>query len=145
MHLRPARADDRSALIALQRRASLAWEEDRAALLAHPEVVDLPLEQILEGQVTVAESGGAAVGFSVVLPEPDGTAELDGLFVEPHAWGRGIGRRLVEAAASAGPWSLTVVANLRAEGFYRACGFEAVGRAPTRFGPAVRMRKPSSP
>src|SRR5271166_3070750 len=49
-------------------------------------------------------------------------AELDGLFVEPKVWRRGIGRGLLEEAqafASAdGAMTLFVVANPRAQNFY---------------------------
>jgi GNAT superfamily N-acetyltransferase len=51
----------------------------------------------------------------VVLPRPDGDAELDGLFVEPGLWKRGIGRLLVRhaerQAMGEGATSLCVVAN----------------------------------
>ena len=49
---------ERSALEELQRRASLIWEEDRDALLAHPDAIELPLEQITDGHTIVAESIG---------------------------------------------------------------------------------------
>jgi GNAT superfamily N-acetyltransferase len=86
---------ERSALEELQRRASLMWEEDRAALLANPDAIELPLEQITGGRTVVAENAGQLLGFSVVLPRDDGDAELDGLFVEPTYWRHGLGRALV--------------------------------------------------
>ena len=96
---------ERSALEELQRRASLIWEEDRAALLANPDAIELPLEQITGGRTVVAESAGQLLGFSVVLPRDDGDAELDGLFVEPTYWRHGLGRALVEQAERiAGGW-----------------------------------------
>jgi GNAT superfamily N-acetyltransferase len=146
MALRPARPDEREGLIELQRRASLMWEEDRAFLLAEPGVIDLPADQISDGHVFVFEEAGAVLGFAVVLPRDDGDAELDGLFVEPDAWGRGIGRRLMEAAVEMsrrrGCLALKVVANQRALGFYLACGFEALGEVATQFSPGVAMVRP---
>ena len=143
MTLRLARPDERAALTALQRQASLMWEEDRDALLAEPDAIDLPADKIAEGHVFVWEEAGAVLGFAVVLPRDDGAAELDGLFVEPDAWGRGIGRKLVDhamdMARDEGCISLNVVANKRALGFYLACGFEALGEVQTRFSPGVRM------
>jgi GNAT superfamily N-acetyltransferase len=136
---------ERRALEELQRRASLVWEEDRDALLAHPDAIELPLEQITEGRTIVAESAGELLGFAVVLQRDDGDAELDGLFVEPAQWRHGIGRALVveaeRIAARDGSASLWVIANTRALDFYRACGFVAVGEVATRFRPAPRMRK----
>ena len=142
---RPARPDERQALEDLQRRASLVWEEYRADLLAHPEAIELPADQIAAGRVCVAESCGDILGFSVVLPRDDGDAELDGLFVEPSAWRKGIGRALVEAAIlramRSGAAALHVVANPLAEEFYRACGFTYSGETTTQFGVARTMRR----
>lgn len=144
--IRPAAPEDRQALIGLQRAASLMWEEDRDALLADPDAIDLPADQIAEGRVFAYERDGRVIGFAVVLPRHDGAAELDGLFVDPPAWGQGIGRRLVEyglaMAKAAGAASLNVVAHKRASGFYRACGFRVLGKVATRFSPGVRMVKP---
>jgi GNAT superfamily N-acetyltransferase len=136
---------ERSALEELQRRASLIWEEDRDALLANPDAIELPVEQITSGRTVVAESVGQVLGFAVVLPREDGDAELDGLFVEPTYWRHGIGRALlgqVERMATAdGAANLWVTANTRALGFYDSCGFVTVGEVATRFRPAPKMRK----
>ena len=141
--IRLARPDEREALIALQRHASLMWEEDRDALLAEPDAIDLPADQIAEGHVLVWDEGGAVLGFAVVLPRDDGAAELDGLFTAPDAWGRGIGRKLMdqalEMARAQGCVSLNVVANKRALGFYLKCGFQALGEVATRFSTGVAM------
>jgi GNAT superfamily N-acetyltransferase len=121
------------------------WEDYREALLANPDAIDLPAEQIEAGRTFVAELNGAVVGFSVVLRRKDGNSELDGLFVEPSQWKQGIGRRLVQDAsrfaAFEGATTLHVVANPLALGFYEACGFERSGEVQTRFGSAFTMRK----
>ena len=144
--IRAARPDEREAPEALQLRASLEWDEDRQALLAHPDAVELPAEQIDAGWVWVAERAGRVIGFSVVIPRADGQAELDGLFVEPGQWGQGLGRRLLEtaevAARAFGAARLHVVANPRAEGFYGRCGFAIDATARTRFAVANTMVKP---
>jgi GNAT superfamily N-acetyltransferase len=136
---------ERSALEELQRRASLIYEEDREALLAHPDAIELPIEQITGGRTIVAERAGELLGFVVVLHRDDGDAELDGLFVEPVQWRHGIGRALVvraeQLATADGSASLWVTANTRALGFYDSCGFVTVGEVATRFRPAPRMRK----
>jgi GNAT superfamily N-acetyltransferase len=141
--IRAARLDERAMLETLQRRASLAWEKYREALLQHPEAIDLPVEQIIRGDVFVCERGGSVKGFMVVLPRGDGQAELDGLFVEPATWRAGLGRGLVSAAQgvaiSRGASLLHVVAAPEARSFYEACGFVASGAAETRFGPAITM------
>ena len=144
MLLRLARIEELGELEGLQRRASLALDEYREALLAHPDAISLPFEQIERGEVMVAEIDGRIAGFAVVLDQ-DGTAELDGLFVEPDLWRRGIGSALVEDAVhdarSRGLSLMTVVANPSAKEFYERCGFTVEGSAETRFGPALRMSR----
>ncbi len=141
-----ARPDQRDALEALQWRASLANADDRDALLAHPDAIELPLEMIQAGHVLTAELDGVAVGFAAVLTRPDGEAELDSLFVEPVHWKAGIGRALTQAccalARERGARLLHVIGNPHALGFYLACGFERTGAHETRFGLGVLMQKP---
>ena len=145
LSIRFAKIEERDALEALQWRASLVWEEYRDALLAHPDAIELPAEQIVEGRTIVAELEARIVGFTVVLPREDGGAELDGLFVEPSVWRMGIGTRLIAdaeiLAAAGGAKFLHVVANPLAEGFYHSCGFVLTGEESTRFGIAHTMRK----
>lgn len=144
--IRTAVLEERAALEALQWRASLVWEDNRADLLANPDAIELPDDQLQDGHVFVAEEAGRTLGFGVVLPREDGQAELDGLFVEPDVWRGGVGRRLVQQAArlaaERGADGLYVIGNPNAEGFYRACGFELIGRSETRFGPGLTMRLP---
>lgn len=143
--IRPAVAAERESLEALQRRASLGNPADREALLANPDAIHLPPQQIADGCVFVAEQQGGIKGFSVVLPREDGDMELDGLFVEPAWWRRGIGRALVEHCASvavnAGAKYLHVLGHTNAEGFYKTCGFAVGGTERTRFGVALVMKK----
>jgi GNAT superfamily N-acetyltransferase len=139
--IRVGRADERAALEALQLRASKVWEQHARQLEAHPEVVELPPD----GSVRVAvDAGDRPLGFSVVLVGDDGAWELDGLFVEPEAQGAGIGRVLlnevVGQARADGVPHIDVVAG-PARGFYEQLGFSVVGEAPTRFGPALALRR----
>src|SRR3954469_13330344 len=97
--VRPAVVSEREMLEALQRRASLNNSGDRDALLAHPDAIALPIEQITSGCVFVAERDAVVAGFVAVVPRPDAGAELDALFVEPHLWKHGVGRRLVDHVA----------------------------------------------
>jgi len=143
--IRPARPDDHTMLESLQRRASLANTGDRDALLANPDAIALPIEQIAAGCVFVAERDGVVAGFAAVVPRPDGGAELDALFVEPHLWKQGIGRRLVDHVADVAHVKasfLHVIGNPHAEGFYRSCGFLVTGTVETRFGVGLAMRRP---
>jgi len=146
--IRPARLDERALLESLQRRASLNNPGDREALLANPDAIALPIEQIAAGYVFVAEHDGVVAGFAAVVPRPDGGKELDALFVEPHLWKRGIGRRLVEHVAGVAreraAGFLHVIGNPHAEGFYLSCGFRVTGTIETRFGVGLTMTRPLS-
>lgn len=141
--IRTARPVEHAALEALQRRAALANIDDRAALLADPAAIVLPARQIALGRVHVADGDGAMLGFAATSPREDGGVDLDGLFVEPGFWRRGVGRALVAHCAgrarAAGVAELHVLGNPHAEAFYRACGFTRVAVEETRFGPALRM------
>jgi len=137
--IRPAQPGERLELEELQRRASLELTDYREQLLASPDAVHLPPAQIANGQVIVAEVNGHVAGFAAVVG-----GGLDGLFVEPELWGRGIGRALVDAAtheARKRGLSLSVIANPGARGFYERCGFVVEGEEPTRFGPALKMTR----
>lgn len=146
MIIRSARPDDHATLESLQRRASLNNPGDRDALLAHPDAIALPMEQIAAGCVFVAERDGVIFGFAAVVPRPDGDAELDALFVDPPRWKQGIGRRLVDhvtdVARTRRNRVLHVIGNPHAEGFYLACGFRATGTVETRFGVGLGMERP---
>ena len=143
--IRLALQAERSSLEALQWRASLANPGDRDSLLANPNAIALPAEQIADGHVFVAERDGVIVGFAAILARPDGNAELDGLFVEPTLWKRGVGRRLVDHCADVARRHasriLHVVGNPHAEGFYAACGFRTTGIVTTRFGVGFAMQR----
>jgi GNAT superfamily N-acetyltransferase len=143
--VRPAASLEREPLEAIQRRASLNNPGDRDALLANPDAIMLPLQQIVEGRVFVAERQGKILGFSVILPREDGNSELDGLFVEPECWRQGIGRALIEhcgrAAKNLGARYLHVIGNTHAEHFYVACGFQVIGTEHTQFGVGLLMKK----
>jgi len=141
--IRLARPDERDALEDLQRRASLALAEYRGQLISESDAIHLPLEQIQRGEVIVAEIDDRLAGFAAVMIDND-VAELDGLFVEPELWRKGIGAALVEVAvheARRQGRALMVVANPSARDFYEKCGFTVEGEAETRFGPALRMSR----
>jgi GNAT superfamily N-acetyltransferase len=137
--LRLAVPEEHDELEELQRRASLELPEYRDQLIANPDAIYLPQGQIANGQVIVAELDGEVAGFAAVVG-----GELDGLFVEPDLWGRGVGRALVDAAtheARKRGLALKVIANPRARRFYEHCGFSLEGDVQTRFGPGLRMTK----
>ena len=143
--LRDAAADEAEALEGLQRRSSDVWAAYREQLAANPDAIELPQTFIDEGWVRVAVADdGRPIGFSVVIPTDDRVHELDGLFVEPDYLRGGGGRARVQKAAHR---ARRAGAARRegtpppAPGVYEKVGFQVVGAAETRFGPAVRMRR----
>jgi len=143
VRIRTATGFDQKALEALQWRASLNNPGDREALLANPNAITLPLQQIKAGGVFTAVTAGSIVGFAAILPRADGDADLDALFVEPVLWRQGIGRLLVEhcclIAKRGGAAALHVVGNPHAEGFYQASEFRLVGSQQMQFGVGLVM------
>ena len=140
---RLARPNERLDLEELQHRASRALPEYREQLEANPEAIHLPLEQIERGDVVIAEGVDGVAGFAVIVVSA-ASAELEGLFVQPGLWLRGVGSVLVEHAvheARRAGLSLTVIAAPGAREFYERCGFSVEGEAETRFGPALRMSR----
>ncbi len=144
--LRDGRLAERSALEDLQWRASLVHPAYRDALLRDRNIVHLPGEHLRDGCAVVAEADGKVAGFAIVLPVGGTESELDGLFVEPDAAGKGIGKALVEEsrrrARMSGAVALKVVAALEVEGFYRHCGFALAGETQTLLGRALVMVSP---
>ena len=132
-------------LEALQWRASLANENDREALLAHQDAIELPLEQIANGDVFVFEIEGVIAGFAAIRSGANQEIEIDGLFVEPLKQRQGAGRLLVgycaRAAVERKCGAMSVVATPHACAFYVSCGFTQIGFCQTRFGLAPLMRR----
>jgi GNAT superfamily N-acetyltransferase len=143
--IRPASAAEAPVLEALQRRSSDVWDKYREQLAANPDAIELPQTFIDNGWVRVAIADDETpIGFSVVIPTDGPVHVLDGLFVEPAHMRQGVGRALVEDAATRasanGAACLEVTAG-PAQGFYERVGFHLIGAVRTRFGPAVRMRR----
>jgi GNAT superfamily N-acetyltransferase len=145
IEIRLANTSERKFLEELQWRASLNNEGDRSALLAHPDAIELPLSQIENDQVFVAEEEDCIKGFATILLRTDGNVELDALFVEPEHWKQGIGRALVEHCSSVatdkGANCLHVLGNTHAEGFYISCNFKVIGTTDTLFGIGLLMQR----
>lgn len=143
MTIRDAAPGEAAVLEGLQRRSSDVWEAFREQLAANPDAIELPQAFLDGGWVRVAVGPNhEPVGFAVVIPAEGAVRELDGLFVEPARMRRGVGRALVEDAASraraSGALRLQVTAG-PASGFYEKVGFSVLCSAVTRFGSAVRM------
>ncbi|WP_371786750.1 GNAT family N-acetyltransferase [Streptosporangium subroseum] len=134
MLIRAARADEAELLSELAIRSKAYWGYDEAFMAACRDELTIPASEVEKLRTTVAEHDGRILGFATLEGNPPEGA-LDGLFVEPDAIGRGVGRRLFEhataAAASLGFGRLTIDADPNAEPFYVAMGATRIGATPS--------------
>ncbi|HVC69691.1 MAG TPA: GNAT family N-acetyltransferase [Acidimicrobiales bacterium] len=146
VQVRRARDDDAAAVAAVHVRS---WQVGYGGLLPADYLDGLRPEDRMgryrfgatdaDAPVTlVATEGDVICGFATTGPSPDaetaGCGEVLALYVDPGAWGRGVGRRLICDARTAlvgrgfGDAVLWVlVGNARAERFYVADGWGADG------------------
>lgn len=147
--LRPGFPSDQPQLLDLKRRASLAVPEDREALLARPEVIDLPRHTLTAETAVVAMWEGEVAGFLTLSLVDDETVEIEALFVAPEYWRQGVGHHLMGAAErlalGRGATRIVVVSGGFALPFYSRNGFSRVGEATTLLGPAHRLGKDLDP
>ncbi|MFD7414497.1 GNAT family N-acetyltransferase [Kitasatospora purpeofusca] len=130
MPIRPARPSEAAALSALALRSKAHLGYDAAFMEACRAELTLEPGRIEADRTTVAEDDGRVLGFVTLTGVPP-EGEMDMLFVEPDALGRGIGRRLVEhlcaEAAGLGFTRIVVESDPHAEPFYLAVGAVRTG------------------
>ena len=132
--IRPGRPDEAAALSALCFRSKAHWGYDEAFMALCRPTLEVQPQAIRAGEVLVAADDDRPVGVAQVAVS--GTiADLALLFVEPAWIGRGVGKRLFQAAAAAArdrgcAW-LEILADPNAAAFYAAMGAAAAGEAPS--------------
>ena len=140
-HLRPYRAEDEGAAIAL-------WLESWRQ--TYPEIdfgarvtwwrARWQKELVPNATVIVAEQSGALTGFVTI----DNKGYLDQLVVAPTHWGSALGNALLDEAKRLSPDQITLLVNAdnaRAIRFYERNGFVQAGGEvnPTSGRPVLRM------
>jgi len=147
LHVRPARPDDAGAVAGVHVRS---WQVGYRGLLPDAYLDALRPEDRMDRYTfgatdpavpftMVAAEDGVICGFVTTGPSRDadlpGGGEVLALYVDPPAWGRGVGRRLMAQArehlgragfTDVGLWVLS--GNDRAQRFYRADGWAPDGR-----------------
>ncbi|MEQ9334332.1 GNAT family N-acetyltransferase [Thalassobaculum sp.] len=128
--IRRARPGEAAALTELALRSKAYWPYDDAFMAVMRRVLKITEEEIRAHHVLVHETGGVVDGVGA-LALFDDDWEVDHLWVEPAAIGRGIGRRLLDAllarAARLGAGRVLVEADPHAESFYARRGGVRVG------------------
>ena len=140
-HLRPYRAEDEDALIALWQRT---WQRAYPAIDFAARVPwwreRWRSELVPKAAIIVAEQDGAPVGFVTI----DTSGYLDQLVVAPDRWGSELAARLVDEAKRRSPDRITLLVNkdnARAIRFYERNGFVHAGEDvnPTSGRPVLKM------
>ncbi|WMT92636.1 GNAT family N-acetyltransferase [Pelagibacterium sp. H642] len=111
-------------------------EEEPAHLQVDPAL-------IANGNVVLAEADGVVIGFASFVIAGNDHAELEGMFITPAYWRRGIATDLFLAVEQElvrrQITVIRVVAGDSAVPFYRSVGFVIVGEEQTPLGPVVPM------
>ncbi|WP_333828734.1 GNAT family N-acetyltransferase [Pararhodobacter sp.] len=145
LHLRPYTPDDLAACLQIWRDASEAGHPFLSAADLDADAAMVRDIYIPAAEMTLACDGARVVGFVALLGQ-----FIGGLFVDPVHHRRGIGRRLLQAAAERhGPLTVEVyAANTRAMAFYENLGFHETSRRATddqsRPLPVIWMEQPGA-
>lgn len=131
--IRRARPDEAAALTALALRAKAHWPYGEDLMAVFRRTIAITAADIAGHLVMVHETGGAVDGVGVLIDD-GAEAELDHLWVDPPAIGRGVGRRLFEALAAAarerGAARIVLNSDPYAEAFYLRLGAVRIGDHP---------------
>jgi GNAT superfamily N-acetyltransferase len=132
MVIRAGRPQEAAELTELAVRSKAYWGYGEEFLARVRVELTLHPEQVVPHRTLVSEVDGRLAGLATVTGAPP-HGELDMLFVDPWAIGRGVGRELLlEAARRArteGFTALDIVADPGAESFYLKMGALRVGES----------------
>ncbi len=129
--IRAAHAGEADTITAVIVRAKAHWGYDAAWIERWRSDLRVTADQIAAGGVFVYVDDGEIVGVSQIIIT-DERAELEKLFVDPQAHGRGCGRCLfkhaIKVARDAGCTLLTVESDPNATAFYQHMGMTIVSQ-----------------
>jgi len=107
-------------------------------LMEEPAYLRVDSQLVENGHVLVAEIDLVPVGFASFMLAGNEFAELDGMFVDPPHWRKGVGRLLLTAIerelVSRQASGIRVVAGESAVAFYQMVGFSIIGEEKTPLG-----------
>jgi GNAT superfamily N-acetyltransferase len=131
-----AKPDEAGLLTRLAMRSTASWGYSAEFIEARRAELTMTPATMSDRIVSVAEVDGAIRGMVALALKPESRgAELENLFVDPDAKGRGIGRALIssvlETCRTHGVETIGLDADPFAEPIYRRWGFRTVGRSPS--------------
>jgi GNAT superfamily N-acetyltransferase len=147
VEIRTARVEEAAAISSLALRSKGYWGYSPEFLEQCRAELTLRSEEIAAHRAHVADEGGQLLGFFTVRGTPP-EGELDCLYVDPGAMGRGVGRALLDAALALarteGFRALGIHADPNPEAFYlrhgaTRIGVVASGSIPGRALPLLRL------
>lgn len=132
--IRRARPDEAEALTALALRAKAYWPYDEAMMAVFRRSLVIAPAYIADHLALVHETGGSVDAVGVLRSGGETDMELDHLWVDPPAIGRGVGHRLflafADEARRGGAARIVLNSDPFAEGFYRRLGAVRIGDHP---------------
>lgn len=135
VRIRPARADEATALTELVVRSKAHWGYDAEFLAACREELTIRADEIDDRRIVVAEDEALGMLGAASLEGTAPHGRLGLCFVEPHAIGRGVGRALYShvmgTARALGFTRITIESDPHAEPFYRRMGARPCGDTPS--------------
>lgn len=135
--IRLARPDEAERLHQLAIRSKAHWGYDADFMTRAAEAMRIRPEAIEDRRLFVAEDKGRPIGVGGIgaLDDEPGAFEISHLFVDPDAFGRGIGaallERLVDDARARSATRLEILSDPQAAPFYRRMGAAPIGDAPS--------------
>ncbi len=99
----------------------------------------------LEREIWIAEDGGATIAWLALLAPEQGVVELDDLWVDEPAIGRGVGGELFrfarQRARELGGGTLRWESEPNAVGFYERMGGETIGTVESSWGRTLQVMR----
>ncbi len=141
---RPAKPEEQGELSRLCVRATRHLGYDDAFIDRTMPSLTVILPHIADGGVMVAEDEeGNVAGVVSTMPVFPGFAQLNGIFVEPRFWRRGLGRVLFSAAVARAKelsrGAMIIHAEPSAVGFYERMGAVRIGQVTFFLSPEIEL------
>jgi len=137
--IRAAQSTEAGLLSAIAVRSKAHWGYSEEFMASCREELTVAAEFIETNPAFVCENEGVVIGYYTLEPRSPFRVQLEHLFVEPTAIGRGYGRQLLDhairQARAAGYRVLVIQADPNAEPFYLSRGAVRVGIEPSQSAP----------